>query len=61
VLTTSRVEYVDNTMLNSIQVMNKVTTLQEKQINNCKMNKLEFPEYALPYIIHKKSEEELNK
>jgi len=29
VLTTSRVEYIDNTQLNSIQVMNKVTTLQE--------------------------------
>lgn len=28
-LTTSRVEYVDNTQMNSIQVMNKVTSIQE--------------------------------
>jgi len=31
-LTTSRVEYVENTQMNSIQVMNKVTSIQEAQL-----------------------------
>lgn len=59
VLSTSRVEYVDNTQLNSIQVMNKVTSLQETQLENQKMNKLPFPEYAEPYVIPRKSEDEM--
>jgi hypothetical protein len=33
-LTTSRVEYVENTQMNSIQVMSKVTTIQELEISN---------------------------
>jgi len=28
-LTTSRIEYVENTQMNSIQVLNKVTSIQE--------------------------------
>ena len=33
-LTTSRVEYVENTQMNSIQVMSKVSTIQEVEIAN---------------------------
>jgi|TARA_B110000285_G_C15052380_1_gene577700 hypothetical protein len=58
-LTTSRVEYVDNTQMNSIQVINKVSSIQETQLKNQKMDKLSFPEYAFPYIIPRKTEEEL--
>lgn len=57
----SRVEYVENTQLNSMQVMNKVSTLTENQLNNQKMSKLEFPEYSEPYVIKRKSDEELEK
>jgi hypothetical protein len=41
-------------------VLNKVTTLQETQIKNQKMGKLTFPEYAEPYIMEKKTEEQIN-
>ena len=58
-LTTSRVEYVENTQMNSIQVMNKVTSIQEAQLANQKMGKLSFPEYAWPYIIPHRTEEEI--
>lgn len=63
-LTTSRVEYIDNTQLNSIQVLNKVTTQQEQQLANEKMSKLltsqlSLPEYAEPYVIARKSDKEL--
>ena len=51
ILMTNRVEYIDNTQLNNINVMNKVTTLQEQQLANQKMRKLQFPEYAEPYVI----------
>ena len=37
--------------------MNKVTSLQETQLDNQKMNKLPFPEYAEPYVIPKKAVE----
>jgi hypothetical protein len=60
-LTTSRVEYIENTQMNSIQVMNKVTTIQEKEISNQKMDKLSFPEYSFPYIIPRKTEEQIKK
>ena len=59
VLLTSRVEYVDNTQLNSIQILNKVTTLQEMELDNQKMSKLKFPEYAESYVIPRKSEKDL--
>ena len=49
---------MDNTQMNSIQVINKVTSIQETQLKNQKMDKLSFPEYAWPYIIPRKSEEE---
>ena len=58
-LTTSRVEYVENTQMNSIQVMNKVTSIQEAQMANQKMGKLSFPEYAWPYIIPHRTEAEI--
>lgn len=60
-LTTSRVEYVENTQMNSIQVMNKVTTIQEMEISNQKMDKLSFPEYSWPYIIPRKTPDEIKK
>jgi uncharacterized FlgJ-related protein len=40
--------------------MNKVCTLTENQIENEKMDKLKFPEYAMPYVIKRKSEVEKN-
>jgi hypothetical protein len=46
--------------MTSIQVLNKVTSIQEGQLNNQKMGKLQFPEYAWPYIIPHRTEEELN-
>lgn len=58
-LTTQRVEYVDNTQLNNINVLKKVSTLAEQQLANQKMGKLDFPEYAEPFVIGKKSESEL--
>jgi hypothetical protein len=33
-LTTSRVEQVESAQMNSIQVISKVTTIQEKELNN---------------------------
>ena len=45
--------------MNSIQVMNKVTSIQEAQLANQKMGKLSFPEYAWPYIIPHRTEEEI--
>lgn len=45
--------------MNSIQVMNKVTSIQETQLANEKMAGLDFPEYADPYIIPRKTEEEM--
>lgn len=57
---TSRIEYIENTQMTSIQVLNKVTSIQEGQLNNQKMGKLQFPEYAWPYIIPHRTEEELN-
>lgn len=58
-LTTSRVEYVENTQMNSIQVMRKVTSIQEVQLANDKMRSLSFPEYAWPYIIPHRTEAEM--
>lgn len=58
-LTTSRVEYIDNTQMNSIQVISKVTSIQEVRLANDKMGALSFPEYAWPYIIPRKTEEEM--
>lgn len=58
-LTTSRVEYVDNTQMNSIQVISKVTSIQEVRLANDRMGALSFPEYAWPYIIPRKTEEEM--
>lgn len=45
--------------MNSIQVMSKVTTIQEVEIANQKMDKLSFPEYSWPYIIPRKTEDEI--
>jgi hypothetical protein len=53
------VEYVENTQMQSIQYMNKVTSIQETQLSNEKMAKLSFPEYAWPYIIPRRTEEEI--
>lgn len=47
--------------MNSIQVLNKVTSIQEKQLDNQKMAKLNFPEYAWPYVLPHRSEQELMK
>jgi hypothetical protein len=60
-LTTSRVEYIENTQMNSIQVMSKVTTIQEMELINQKMDKLSFPEYSYPYIIARKTEDQIKK
>jgi len=58
-LRTARVEYVENTQMQSIQYMNKVTSIQETQLANEKMAKLSFPEYAWPYIIPRRTDDEI--
>ena len=45
---TARVEYVENTQMQSIQFMNKVTSIQDTQLYNENMAKNSFPEYAWP-------------
>lgn len=61
-LTTSRVEQVEKAQMNSIQVMTKVTSLQEAELNNNQISgKLELPEYAEPYAIRMVDEEQMKK
>jgi hypothetical protein len=61
-LTTSRVEQVEKAQMNSIQVMRKVTSLQEAELNNNEISsRLRFPEYAEPYVIKMVDEEQLKK
>jgi len=40
-------------------VMNKVGSLQEAELGNQKMGKLSFPEYAWPYIIPHRTEDQI--
>ena len=61
-LTTSRVEPIDTTQLNSINVMSKVTSIQEKELENNQISaRLRLPEYAEPYVIKMRSDEDLKK
>lgn len=41
--------------------MSKVTTIQEMELGNQKMDKLSFPEYSWPYIIPRKTEDQIKK
>ena len=48
--------------MNSIQVMTKVASLQEGELNNNQISsKLKLPEYAEPYAIRMVDEEQLKK
>ena len=48
--------------MNSIQVMNKVTSLQEGELANHQISaRLRFPEYADPYVIKMRSDEDIKK
>lgn len=48
--------------MNSIQVMTKVTSLQEAELNNNEISgKLQLPEYAEPYVISMVDGEQLKK
>lgn len=61
-LTTSRVEQVEKAQMNSIQVMTKVVSLQEAELNNNQISgRLKLPEYAEPYVIKMVDEEQLKK